>query len=107
MRGLVPRIHVFRAAAKAWMAGTSPAMTTSVSIRSKHAVVSFTAAEIMEAALSTVRTDWEHIAFRAAPFPVAIRSQLPYVSATTAGEVRSAAPHTRSAPSPRFLRGEG
>jgi hypothetical protein len=27
MRGLVPRIHVFRAAAKAWMAGTSPAMT--------------------------------------------------------------------------------
>jgi hypothetical protein len=28
MRGLVPRIHVFRAAAKAWMAGTSPAMTT-------------------------------------------------------------------------------
>ncbi len=24
MRGLVPRIHVFRAAAKAWMAGTSP-----------------------------------------------------------------------------------
>ena len=28
MRGLVPRIHVFRPAAKAWMAGTSPAMTT-------------------------------------------------------------------------------
>src|SRR5215472_13071663 len=27
MRGLVPRIHVFRAAAKTWMAGTSPAMT--------------------------------------------------------------------------------
>jgi hypothetical protein len=28
MRGLVLRIHVFRAAAKAWMAGTtSPAMT--------------------------------------------------------------------------------
>ena len=27
MRGLVPRIHVFGAAAKAWMAGTSPAMT--------------------------------------------------------------------------------
>jgi hypothetical protein len=26
MRGLVPRIHVFGAAAKAWMAGTSPAM---------------------------------------------------------------------------------
>jgi hypothetical protein len=25
--GLDPRIHVFRAAAKAWMAGTSPAMT--------------------------------------------------------------------------------
>jgi hypothetical protein len=31
MRGLDPRIHVF-AATKAWMAGTSPAMTTS-----KHA----------------------------------------------------------------------
>jgi tripartite-type tricarboxylate transporter receptor subunit TctC len=30
MRGLVPRIHVFPAAAKAWMAGTSPAMTTSI-----------------------------------------------------------------------------
>jgi hypothetical protein len=30
MRGLVPRIHGFRAAAKAWMAGTSPAMTTSI-----------------------------------------------------------------------------
>jgi hypothetical protein len=30
MRGLVPRIHGFRAAAKAWMAGTSPAMTTSM-----------------------------------------------------------------------------
>jgi hypothetical protein len=28
MRGLVPRIHVFGAKAKAWMAGTSPAMTT-------------------------------------------------------------------------------
>jgi hypothetical protein len=41
MRGLVPRIHVFRAAAKAWMAGTSPAMTTSDSIGSKHAVVAF------------------------------------------------------------------
>ncbi len=27
MRGLVPRIHVFRACRKAWMAGTSPAMT--------------------------------------------------------------------------------
>jgi len=27
MRGLVPRIHVFGAAAKAWMAGTSLAMT--------------------------------------------------------------------------------
>src|SRR6476659_2773844 len=27
MRGLVPRIHVFPAGAKAWMAGTSPAMT--------------------------------------------------------------------------------
>jgi hypothetical protein len=26
--GLVPRIHVFGAKAKAWMAGTSPAMTT-------------------------------------------------------------------------------
>ena len=30
MRGLVPRIHGFRAAAKAWMAGTRPAMTTSM-----------------------------------------------------------------------------
>jgi hypothetical protein len=28
MRGLVPRIHVF-AVAKAWMAGPSPAMTSS------------------------------------------------------------------------------
>ena len=28
--GIVPRIHVFPAAAKAWMAGTSPAMTTSI-----------------------------------------------------------------------------
>jgi hypothetical protein len=27
MRGLVPRIHVFSAAGKTWMAGTSPAMT--------------------------------------------------------------------------------
>src|SRR6516225_2647629 len=27
MRGLVPRIHVFRGTAKTWMAGTSPAMT--------------------------------------------------------------------------------
>ena len=27
MPGLVPGIHVFRAAAKTWMAGTSPAMT--------------------------------------------------------------------------------
>ncbi|MGY2931736.1 hypothetical protein ACVWZK_000596 [Bradyrhizobium sp. GM0.4] len=27
MPGLVPGIHVLRAAAKAWMAGTSPAMT--------------------------------------------------------------------------------
>src|ERR1700730_608310 len=27
MRGLAPRIHVFPAGAKAWMAGTSPAMT--------------------------------------------------------------------------------
>jgi hypothetical protein len=35
--GLDPRIHVF-AATKAWMAGTSPAMTTSDSIGSKHAV---------------------------------------------------------------------
>jgi hypothetical protein len=30
MPGLVPGIHVFRAAAKAWMAGTSPAMTEQV-----------------------------------------------------------------------------
>jgi hypothetical protein len=28
MRGLVPRIHVFHAELKAWMAGTSPAMTS-------------------------------------------------------------------------------
>jgi hypothetical protein len=28
MPGLVPGIHVFAAAAKTWMAGTSPAMTT-------------------------------------------------------------------------------
>ena len=28
MPGLVPGIHVFRAAVKTWMAGTSPAMTT-------------------------------------------------------------------------------
>jgi hypothetical protein len=27
MPGLVPGIHVFRAAIKTWMAGTSPAMT--------------------------------------------------------------------------------
>jgi hypothetical protein len=27
MRGLVPHIHVFCAAGKTWMAGTSPAMT--------------------------------------------------------------------------------
>src|SRR5438105_3246727 len=50
MRGLVPRIHVFGAAAKAWMAGTrgspprkrggvpGPAMTPSDSIGWKHAV---------------------------------------------------------------------
>jgi len=29
MPGLGPGIHVFRAAAKTWMAGTSPAMTSS------------------------------------------------------------------------------
>jgi uncharacterized protein len=28
MPGLVPGIHVFFSASKAWMAGTSPAMTT-------------------------------------------------------------------------------
>jgi hypothetical protein len=28
MPGLVPGIHVFRAATKSWLAGTSPAMTT-------------------------------------------------------------------------------
>jgi len=28
MPGLVPGIHVFHATTKAWMAGTSPAMTT-------------------------------------------------------------------------------
>jgi len=33
MRGLVPRIHVFRAATKTWMTGTSPVMTISNSIR--------------------------------------------------------------------------
>jgi hypothetical protein len=27
MRGLVPRIYVFRGTAKTWVAGTSPAMT--------------------------------------------------------------------------------
>jgi hypothetical protein len=36
MRGLVPRIHAFLAAAKAWMAGTSPAMTSSDSFRSEQ-----------------------------------------------------------------------
>ncbi|MFZ1092732.1 MAG: hypothetical protein WAN75_26510, partial [Xanthobacteraceae bacterium] len=30
MRGLVPRIHVFRASTKAWMAGPSPVMTNQV-----------------------------------------------------------------------------
>jgi hypothetical protein len=34
MRGLVPRIHVLREAAKAWMAGSSPAMTTEEVTRS-------------------------------------------------------------------------
>ena len=29
---VVPRIHVFRAAAKTWMAGPSPAMTNSTSL---------------------------------------------------------------------------
>jgi hypothetical protein len=28
MPGLVPGIHVFRSTSKAWMAGTSPAMTS-------------------------------------------------------------------------------
>ena len=32
MRGLDPRIHVFGATDKAWMAGTSPAMTSSQSV---------------------------------------------------------------------------
>jgi hypothetical protein len=32
MPGLGPGIHVFRAAAKAWMAGPSPAMTSSILI---------------------------------------------------------------------------
>jgi len=30
MPGLVPGIHVFRAEYKAWMAGTSPAMTAKI-----------------------------------------------------------------------------
>jgi hypothetical protein len=30
MPGLVPGIHVLLAAAKTWMAGTSPAMTTGI-----------------------------------------------------------------------------
>jgi hypothetical protein len=30
MPGLVPGIHVFHAATKTWMAGTSPAMTVNV-----------------------------------------------------------------------------
>jgi hypothetical protein len=34
MRGLVPRIHVLREAAKAWMAGSSPAMTAEEVTRS-------------------------------------------------------------------------
>jgi hypothetical protein len=33
MPGLVPGIHVFRAKAKAWMAGTSPAMTTALTFQ--------------------------------------------------------------------------
>jgi hypothetical protein len=52
MRGLVPRIHVFRDAAKAWMAGTTgsplrersgvpvPAMTASDFILLKHRLFS-------------------------------------------------------------------
>ena len=39
MRGLVPRIHVFRAATKTWMTGTSPVMTISDSIRPNPALV--------------------------------------------------------------------
>jgi hypothetical protein len=35
MRGLFPRIHVFGTAGKAWMAGTSPAMTASYWYESK------------------------------------------------------------------------
>ena len=38
MRGLVPRIHVFGATAKAWMAATSPATTASHSTRPEHAL---------------------------------------------------------------------
>jgi len=38
MRGLGPRIHVFRATAKAWMAGTSPAMTAHDSKPAKPAL---------------------------------------------------------------------
>jgi hypothetical protein len=40
MRGLDPRIHVFLTAVKSWMAGSSPAMTSSDSFLTKHALIS-------------------------------------------------------------------
>jgi hypothetical protein len=50
MRGLVPRIHVFRAAAKAWMAGTSPAMTeVKIERRRRDALASSVVARMSEA----------------------------------------------------------
>ena len=39
MPGLVPGIHVFLAKSKAWMAGTSPAMTTEVIPRGRGALI--------------------------------------------------------------------
>jgi drug/metabolite transporter (DMT)-like permease len=39
MRGLDPRIHVFGATTKSWMAGTSPAMTSSTSSRNALSAV--------------------------------------------------------------------
>jgi hypothetical protein len=41
MPGLVPGIHVFRAATKSWMAGTSPAMTTETYYRSAATMMFF------------------------------------------------------------------
>ena len=62
--------------------------------------------DLAASGLEAVKQERDYIAARIEA-AVRLRNARTYVSATTAGEVRSAAPHTRSAPSPRFLRGEG